>query len=393
MKKILIISFSPLHKDPRILRQIQALKDDYQLFTIGDTPAHYSNITHYNTTETLLPNKNIFIQKVIRRLKRYHYAIKNYHGFYRIKLAERFNYIFSHTIEVPDIIIANDWNGLYLASELKRVKCWKAKIYFDAHEYAPRQFDASLKWRLFMQPLIIRALQLCKNDISIMSTVCDGLAREYENFFKYPYGFVNIITNAAEYKADLKPSETQINKIRLIHHGGAMKQRRLELMIKMMKYLDPERYELTFMLVRSQPKYYNYLVKLSKKYKNIKFIEPVGFNEIVDTLNAYDIGIFLLLPENFNYKYALPNKLFEFIQARLAIAIGPSIEMVKIVEKYNLGVHSEDFNPKSLADCITQISLEKIMEYKRNSDKYAKKLSAEENIKMIKDFAAELAEK
>ena len=182
----------------------------------------------------------------------------------------------------------------------------------------------------------------------------------------------------------------QEKKIRLIHHGGAMKVRKLELMINMMKYLDPDRYELTLMLVQSEPAYYNYLIKVSQKYKNIKFIEPVSFSEITKTLNNFDIGIFLLLPEIFNYKYALPNKLFEYIQARLAIAIGPSIEMVKIVEHYNLGIYSENFSPKSLAKRIAQITPDEIMEYKRNADKYAKELSAEMNIKKIKDIVDEL---
>ena len=178
----------------------------------------------------------------------------------------------------------------------------------------------------------------------------------------------------------------QEKKIRLIHHGGAMKVRKLELMINMMEYLDPEKYELIFMLVQSDPEYYNHLIKISQKYKNIKFIEPVSFFEITKTLNNFDIGVYVLMPNNFNDKYALPNKLFEYIQARLAIAIGPSIEMVKIVGRYNLGIYSEDFFPESLAKRIAQITPDKIMEYKRNADKYAKELSAEENIDKIRNI-------
>jgi len=224
-----------------------------------------------------------------------------------------------------------------------------------------------------------------------MSTVCDGIAREYELFFDFTKDFVRVIINASEYRDALKPNEIQGSRIRLIHHGAAIKQRKLELMIKMMRYLDPDKYELTFMLVQNDPVYYNYLVKTSKKLINIKFIEPVSFFEIPKTLNNYDIGIFLLLPENFNYKYALPNKLFEFIQGRLAIAIGPSIEMVKIVNAYNLGIHSRDFSSKSLAKSIKLLTPEKIMEYKRNADKYARELSSEESIKKIINIIAELA--
>jgi hypothetical protein len=161
-------------------------------------------------------------------------------------------------------------------------------------------------------------------------------------------------------------------------------------MIKMMKYLDPEKYELNFMITKADPDYYSYLLKLAQNYKNINFIEPVPFSEITCTINNFDIGVFLLRPDTFSKKYVLPNKLFEFIQARLAIAVGPSIEMVKIIDRYNLGVYSKDFTPKSLAKAIAQLTPEKIMEYKRNSDKYAKELSAEENMNKIREIIAEL---
>jgi len=192
-------------------------------------------------------------------------------------------------------------------------------------------------------------------------------------------------------QAALKQNKIKFDKIRLIHHGGAIKTRKLELMIEMMKFLTPDKYELTFMLVKSDLDYYNYLIQISKRYGNIKFIEPVCFSEITNTLNNYDIGIYILRPESYNDKYALPNKFFEFIQGRLAIAICPSIEMVRIIDRYNLGVYSKDFTPKSLAEAIAQLTNEKIMEYKENSEKYAKELSAEENMNKIREIITELA--
>jgi hypothetical protein len=179
-------------------------------------------------------------------------------------------------------------------------------------------------------------------------------------------------------------------KVKLIHHGGAMKQRRIEMMIKMMQYLDNEKYELTLMLVPGDQKYYAYLTKMAGKFKNIKIVNPVGFSKIPETINKHDVGVYILRPDGFNDKYALPNKIFEFIQARLAIAIGPSIEMAKIVNKYHVGVVSKDFSAKSLADSIRTLSWDSIMEYKGNSDKYAKELSSENNMTKIKRIVSNL---
>ena len=385
MKIILIVTYLPLHKEPRVLRQIQALRHNYKIATIGYTQINDEDIIYY-------PLKEPVRRSLFQKMQLLIYLLFCHNIYIKKMMVENITLkdVLSQNIIMPDIIIAHDWDGLYLASELKKKRKWDAKIYFDAHEYGPNQFNASIRWRLITKPLINYSLRKCKDDIAAMSTVCDGIASEYEKYFEFTNGFVKVITNASDYQYTLKPNEIKGNKIKLIHHGNASSLRKLELMIKMMKYLDPDKYEFTFMLIRLEPDYYDYLVRLSKKFNNIKFIEPVPFYEITKTINNYDIGVFLLLPEHFNYKYALPNKLFEFIQARLAIAISPSIEMVKIVDKYELGIHSKYFSPKSLANSIAQLTPEMIMKYKKNSDKYAAELSANENLIAIRNIIEKL---
>ena len=89
--------------------------------------------------------------------------------------------------------------------------------------------------------------------------------------------------------------------------------------------------------------------------------------------------MYLLPPTSFNTQHALPNKFFEFIQPRLAIAIGPSPEMAKIVEAHDCGVVARDFEPKSLANCLLKLDYNKINHYKCQSHRIARKLSAEQN--------------
>ncbi|HEX8399466.1 MAG TPA: hypothetical protein VF644_18675, partial [Pyrinomonadaceae bacterium] len=91
------------------------------------------------------------------------------------------------------------------------------------------------------------------------------------------------------------------------------------------------------------------------------------------------VGIYSLAPTNFNNKYALPNKLFEFIQGRLAICIAPSPEMVRIVKEFDLGIVADDFTPQAIAAAIKSLTTEKITRFKAQSDKSARELSAENN--------------
>ena len=152
-----------------------------------------------------------------------------------------------------------------------------------------------------------------------------------------------------------------------------------------MEYLD-SRFTLDLMLVQTaDEEYYKNLESQVSQVKNTRIIPIVPFEEIIPFTSQYDIGMFLVPFSTFNLKMCLPNKFFEFIQARLAIAIGPSPEMAKLVQQYHLGIISKDFTPKSMAESLNKLTKEEILQYKENSNKTAKILNAEkEGEKILK---------
>jgi hypothetical protein len=105
--------------------------------------------------------------------------------------------------------------------------------------------------------------------------------------------------------------------------------------------------------------------------------------ELVSMANAYDVGLFLLPPNNLNRRYALPNKFFEFVQARLAVAVGPSPEMAALVRRHGLGVVAADFTPEALAAELNSLDADQIAGFKLASDAAACELSAERNAEAI----------
>ncbi|KQO28885.1 hypothetical protein ASF15_14300 [Pseudomonas sp. Leaf83] len=137
-------------------------------------------------------------------------------------------------------------------------------------------------------------------------------------------------------------------------------------MIEMMRYLD-SRFTLDFMLVENDPLYLAELKEVAKEDARIRFVNPVPMQEICQRLNDYDIGVFLLPPVNFNYEHALPNKFFEFIQARLAIAIGPSPEMAALTRRYECGVVADSFDPQDLAVMLQRLDTQSIADFKQAS--------------------------
>jgi hypothetical protein len=146
------------------------------------------------------------------------------------------------------------------------------------------------------------------------------------------------------------------------------------------------------MLLPGYDSYWDYLVNLVNTRNNVRIIPSVKMQEIIPTIKKYDIGVFIVPPANFNLKHTLPNKLFEYIQARLAVAIGPSPEMQEIVKKYQCGFISDDFSPKSMAELLNRQTAESIYQFKMNADIAAGELNNEKNFVALECLLSSLLE-
>jgi hypothetical protein len=66
--------------------------------------------------------------------------------------------------------------------------------------------------------------------------------------------------------------------------------------------------------------------------------------------------------------------------------------MRKIIEKFDCGIISKDFDPISLARELNRLTPEELMRLKTNSDKAAQELNAETNAKRIRQIVQDLTE-
>lgn len=273
-----------------------------------------------------------------------------------------------------DAIIANDLETLPLALRM----AGNTPVIFDAHEYAPLEYEDRRSFRLWEAPFRRYQVKRYVPLAAASSTVCDGIAETYAT----DTGVRPVtITNAAAFVPMAAPAMRGDGKVRLIHHGLAAPVRRIENMIEMMQHLD-DRFSLDLMLVDSggeSTAYLAHLRQLAAPDPRIRFRPPVSLDAIVRETTDYDVGLFLLEPTNFNYLHALPNKFFEFVQARLAIAIGPSPEMAALVRRFDLGVVASDFRPESLAASLNALGDEDLRRFRENAHAAARELSAETN--------------
>lgn len=356
---ILIIVYSDIQRDVRVLKQLNYLNNhNVTLMSFNNYSA--PNVEHIeikNTFPLFIKMIGVFLLK-LKLYNLYYWILPTNVDCYQ-KIKKRYDF---------DLIIANDIYTLPLAWRIKK----QSILIFDAHEYYPREHDNNKQWMFFFHDYMN---YLCRNyatKADYMFTIGQSIRNEYHKNFKLnPI----ILMNLPEY-TDLSIKSSDNNSFKMVHHGVALPGRQIELMIELLKQLGNQ-YFLDLFLVNHNHQYTQFLKDLIKDEPNIKIFDPLKINEIIPTLNNYDIGFYFLKSNSFNDINCLPNKLFDFIQARLAVIIGPSPEMRRIVEEYDCGIATKSFNVDEIVEEIKTITKEDIIRYKKNADIAAKELNSD----------------
>jgi hypothetical protein len=370
---ILVISLSNLATDPRVNRQLRLLAPNYQVTAAGFADPGIDGVEFVKLPSSRKTIQDRFVAAARLKLGRF---AEYYWNVDSVRVGR--DLLQNRSF---DVIIANDANSWPLAVAIQGT----AQLLFDAHEYAPKEFEDILWWRIFHQPFKTYLCREYLGKASSVLTVCPGIADEYQKVFGIrPHVVMNAPPNQP-----LSPSPGVLNQIRMIHHGGATPSRKIENMIGMFDYLD-ERFSLDLILVANDVRYLQKLKKAASGHPKIRFLDPIPMREIPTVINRYDVGLYLLEPNSFNNLHALPNKFFEFIQARLAVAIGPSPEMANLVNRYECGVVANDFTPQTLAASLRSADSEKIAQWKEKSDMAARELCWEHESQVVQREVARL---
>ena len=355
-KNLLIVSFSELANDARLLKQIALFKDKYRVTTCGYGPTVPSVAQHVE-----IPEEAVYWHRDRKAL-----LARRYKKAYWSSPAVRFAFDALRDQEF-DAIIANDVDTAGLAVALDP----KSGFHADLHEYSPREAEHKWWWRAFIAPYVRWQIRKYVTKAASVTTVGEGIAREYSRKFGLP---ARVVENATPYW-DLQPTPVH-EPLAFVYSGAGRQDRYLEVIIEAFgKISSPA--TLDMYLVGSDKEYVKSLEPLLRQAPAVRIRSPRPYKELIKTLNQYDVGIHLLPPVNFNHRWALPNKVFDYVQARLGIVVGPSPEMARLVKKNALGKVTEGYEAQDLAKALETLSNEDVQRFKSASDKAAKTLSAE----------------
>lgn len=362
MKKVLIIGSSPVKIDPRVHRQVLGLIETCEIHILGPDPFPDSRVKFHDINVNVPDDRSLFAK--LKRLPSYLFNRFEYSYFrnpsysFSVKKLKQIDF---------DLIINNEIYTLPLAVKIKGSK---TKLHYDAHEYY-YSYHGDQEKDERKNNYIKSLIEKYTPAYHTMSTVCEGIANLYSKKLNRN---IDVLENLPV-SHQLTPHSTGL-PIKIVHHGACLRDRMLENMFETMHFLPKEKYEFHIYLTKTQPEY---LQELKSKYTsaNIFFHEPVPMTELVNEIKQYDIGICIVPFTNENYLFGLPNKFFEYIQARLMIVVNSGEEMPKYVRKHDLGLIVNSMDPEEIASAIAKIDLKEIDRYKLNSDKVAPEYSSD----------------
>lgn len=284
----------------------------------------------------------------------------------------------------PDLLIANDLDTLPACYCIGRIR--KIPLIYDSHEFFTQVPE--LIHRRWVQNIWKRIEGTLLPKVRYAVTVNYSIATIYRRLYGTPF---RVVRNVPERKhspsRDTKQPEKRKKQI-IIYQGALNVGRGLELMIDAMQYLEEAR-----LVIAGSG---DIEAELRKRVEErgvgdrVEFVGRVlpGFLEAL-TMEA-DLGISLEEDRGLNYRYALPNKLFDYIQCRVPVLCSSLPEMSRIVESYGVGVASGEKDPEKLAGIIRYMLEERSGgRWKEALDRAAEELCWENESEIYRDLLQE----
>lgn len=245
-----------------------------------------------------------------------------------------------------DLYLSNDTDTLvanYLASTFK-----SKKLVFDAHELFPevpeladRKFIKSV-WEFIEASLFPR--------LKYSYTVCRSIA----SYYNQKYGIkMEVVRNVPYLKTKKEKILHFEGKKILLYQGAVNTGRGLEWIIDTLPYL-PE--AILYIIgdgdVRQE---LETRVKRLDLNSQVIFHGKVTAEELSNYTSSADLGLCMLEKKGLSYYYSLPNRIFDYLHAGVAVLSTPFPEIKKIVEERHTGYLTEETDPLKLAQLIQNI--------------------------------------
>ncbi len=274
-----------------------------------------------------------------------------------------------------DILLSNDLDTLTANFIVSKIK--NKPLVYDSHEYFTEVPE------LINRPKVQHIWEWLEHKmvpkIKYTYTVCESIAEIYNK--KYGTGF-KVVRNIPNEKFISEAKKEKPEKT-VIYQGAVNIGRGLEQAIRAIKKVEGAK-----LIIAGDGDIKSDLESLVKRENlenKVEFTGRLTIEELAELTPQADLGLSIEEDLGLNYRFALPNKLFDYIQAQVPVLVSNLPEMAAIVNKYKVGEITNSLQPEVLAGKIESALLnsEKREVWKNNLKIAAKELTWENEEKVL----------
>lgn len=298
-----------------------------------------------------------------------------------------FLYLLTHR---ASLLMSNDLDTLLPNFLVGRF--FRAPLVYDSHEYFTETPELTGRplvqsvWK-FIERMIVPKLKDC-------ITVNESIAGLFYNLYGIKFKVVRNIPAKKNHASVLSREDLGLpvdKKIILLQGAGINIQRGAEEAVEAMRYLDGA----ILVIVGGG----DVLPLLKKQVAESGLQSSVMFvpRQVPEKLFSYtvnaDIGLAIDKDTNINYRFSLPNKLFDYIQAGIPVLVSPLPEIKRIVDEYNIGDFIESHDPQHIAGKMSAMlsDQDRINAWKTNLKVAAEKLNWENEKQVLTEIYSQYA--
>ncbi len=390
-----IISYTPVSKEPRVIRQARALeKAGWSIVVFGfdgkdSTPDSWNfvslnqdlsdksflpSLIRYSLRilfvfGTLAANSKFFppLRRLGARLA--HFA--SYKYFWPRRNIRDF--ADTHPLFKPSILLCHDYFTLDIALQMGFK--FKVPVVLDAHEYSLGHYSHSRNWIRWHKSVVKELQDQYLPLVKAVTTVSEGIS----NLIACDHSLhvaPKVIRSLPYYTPQCFRATGKV--ITVLYHGEIYPARALHVAIRSLPMWRPE----FRFVVRgySDPDYACELLSIAAELgvsDRFDIEPPVPFDQIISSANSADIGYFVHLDTSPQRRFVLPNKFFEYVMAGLGVLVSDLPEMSRLVKHYEIGRLVSCCDELTIANAINSLDRDGIDQMKKNSIEAAKILNWE----------------
>lgn len=288
------------------------------------------------------------------------------------------------------LLVSNDLDTLLPNFIIHKVR--RIPIVYDSHEYfteTPELVNRPVVQGIWkrLEKWIVPRLKTC-------ITVNMSIKKLFEDKYKVPFHVVRNIPAKPDFKITATRHDLQLpvdKRIIILQGSGINIQRGAEEAVEAMQFVEN-----ALLLIVGGGDVINFLKEITVRLKldnKVMFIGRVTPEKLAAYTRNADIGLSIDKDTNINYRFSLPNKLFDYLHAGIPVVASQLPEIKNIIEQYNVGVFINNHNPGHIAETIRNLfaEAEKYEILKKNTAKAANELNWETEkdilIKLFEPYA------